>query len=310
MRECAGISLERRPVLVRDLFNREGRPSRARTKNHARGGIPRSCHSCQNPDRDGRYQRGVAAESTIDRLRPDETDAGATLLARSFVDERIFAYIFEGRDRDRVERATGSGFGRGSDHAYRLGRSTQPVLTERSSESGPHPSWSLPADGAAQFRFMRGLMGGMLRMAMTSRRALRLGSFARQLARLEPDEPFWNLVWVGVDPALQRHGIGSALADEVIRLADSSSTACWLVTFGPHTRSLYECPGASSRLRCSRLQTARPAGLSPGAAPAIEPTVLDESPRRANETPLDATSIRRQGGRMPQCAGMSLGSFV
>lgn len=90
---------------------------------------------------------------------------------------------------------------------------------------------------------MTGLVGAMLRMAVTSRRALRLGSFARQLARLEPDEPFWNLVWIGVDPDLQRHGIGGALADEVIRLADASSSPCWLVTFGPHTRALYERRG-------------------------------------------------------------------
>ena len=181
---------------------------------------------------------------TIDRLRQDETDAGATLLARSFVDERIFAYIFEGRDRDRVERATTKWFRAwirsclplGDVHAARLDGALVGVGVRI-------PPGGFPLHGAAQFRFMRGLMGGMLRMAMTSRRALRLGSFARQLARLEPDEPFWNLVWVGVDPALQRHGIGSALADEVIRLADSSSTACWLVTFGPHTRSLYERRG-------------------------------------------------------------------
>jgi GNAT superfamily N-acetyltransferase len=181
---------------------------------------------------------------TVDRLRSDETDAGASLLARSFVDERIFAHIFEGCERDRVERATTRWFRAWIRSCLPLGEVHAARLDGKLVGVGVRiPPGGFPLHRAAQIRFMRGLMGGMLRMAMTSRRALRLGSFARQLARLEPDEPFWNLVWIGVDPDLQRHGIGSALADEVIGLADSSSTACWLVTFGPHTRTLYERRG-------------------------------------------------------------------
>ena len=181
---------------------------------------------------------------TVDRLEPGETDAGATLLARSFVDERIFAYIFEGHARGRVERATTRWFRVWIRSCMPLGEVHAARLDGRLVGVGVRiPPQGFPLHGARQVRFMLGLVGAMLRMALTSRRALRLGSFARQLARLEPEQPFWNLVWIGVDPDLQRHGIGSALADEAIRLADSTSTPSWLVTFGPHTRALYERRG-------------------------------------------------------------------
>ena len=45
------------------------------------------------------------ADVSVDRLRPDEIESGTRLLARSFVGEPLFAYIFEGKDPRRVERA-------------------------------------------------------------------------------------------------------------------------------------------------------------------------------------------------------------
>lgn len=108
---------------------------------------------------------------TVDRLRSDETDAGATLLARSFVDERIFAYIFEGRDRDRVERATRKWFLAWIRSCLPLGEVHAARLDGRLVGVGVRiPPGGFPLRGAAQVRFMRGLIGGMLRMAMTSRR--------------------------------------------------------------------------------------------------------------------------------------------
>ena len=178
---------------------------------------------------------------TVDRLQPEETAPGAALLARSFVDERIFAHIFEGCERARVERAITPWFRVWIRSFLPLGEIHAARLDGRLVGVGVRiPPGGHPLGGLRQARFMFSLMAAMLRMTMTSRRAIRLGSFARQLARLEPNEPFWNLVWIGVDPDVQRHGVGRALADEVVALADSTSSPCWLVTFGPHTRALYE----------------------------------------------------------------------
>ena len=90
---------------------------------------------------------------------------------------------------------------------------------------------------------MLGLMRGVTRMSATSRRALKIPSLGSQLDRLEPHEPFWNLVWVGVSPEMQGRGVGSALANEIVRLIDARPAPGWFVTFGPQTRELYERRG-------------------------------------------------------------------
>jgi hypothetical protein len=41
----------------------------------------------------------------VDRLRQDEIESGARLLAGSFVGEPLFGYIFEGKVGGRIERA-------------------------------------------------------------------------------------------------------------------------------------------------------------------------------------------------------------
>ncbi len=181
---------------------------------------------------------------TVDRLRPDETAAGAALLARSFVEERFFAHAFEGRERGRVERAITPWFRAWIRSFMPLGEIHAARLDGRLVGVGVRiPPGGYPLPGTRQARFMLSLVTAMLSMAVTSRRALRLASFARELGRLEPNEPFWNLAWIGVEPDIQRHGVGGALADEVVALADSTSAPCWLVTFGPHTRALYERRG-------------------------------------------------------------------
>ncbi len=191
-----------------------------------------------------RAARAASPAVTVNRLHRDETDAGAALLARSFVDERLFAHIFEGRERGRVEQAITPWFRAWIRSFLHLGEVHAAYLEGRLVGVGVRiPPGGYPLGGLRQARFTLSLIAAMLRMAVHSRRAMRLGSLARQLGRLEPKEPFWNLAWIGVDPDTQRRGVGSALADEAVRLADSTASPCWLVTFGPHTRALYESRG-------------------------------------------------------------------
>lgn len=46
-----------------------------------------------------------------------------------------------------------------------------------------------------------------------------------------------------VDPKARRRGVAAALAAEVIGLADSEGVGCYLETFGPQTKALYERRG-------------------------------------------------------------------
>jgi ribosomal protein S18 acetylase RimI-like enzyme len=184
------------------------------------------------------------ADVIVDRLHPDEIESGARLLATSFVDEPLFAYIFEGKDPGRVERAVTSWFRswirsfiqQGEIHAARVDGTLVGVGVRV-------PPGGYPLRGTQKALFMLGLMRGVARMSATSRRALKMPSFGSELDRLEPHEPFWYLVWVGVSPELQGRGVGSALANEIVQLIDSRPAPGWFVTFGPQTRALYDRRG-------------------------------------------------------------------
>ena len=184
------------------------------------------------------------ADVIVDRLHPDEIESGARLLAASFVGEPLFGFMFEGKDRGRVERAITPWFRgwirsfmrQGEIHAARVGGRLGGVGVRV-------PPGGYPLHGTQKALFMLRLIRGVTRMSVTSRRALRMPSLGSQLDRLEPKEPFWNLAWVGVSPDLQGRGVGSALANEIVRLIDTRPAPGWFVTFGPRTRALYERRG-------------------------------------------------------------------
>jgi len=186
----------------------------------------------------------AAASFIVDRLRQDEIDSGATLLARSFVGEPLFGFIFEGKDRGRAERAMTPWF-RGWIRSFvRQGEIHAARVEGRLGGVGIRvPPGGYPLHGTHKALFMLRLIRGVARMSVTSRRALKIPSFGSQLDRLEPKEPFWNLAWVGVSPDVQGRGVGSALANEIVRLIDARPAPGWFVTFGPRTRALYERRG-------------------------------------------------------------------
>ena len=56
---------------------------------------------------------------------------------------------------------------------------------------------------------------------------------------MHPEEPHWYLAFVGVDPALQRTGVGSRLLAPVQALADHDGLPCYLETPFPETHAFY-----------------------------------------------------------------------
>jgi GNAT superfamily N-acetyltransferase len=105
------------------------------------------------------------------------------------------------------------------------------------------PPGGYPLHGTQKGALHAQVERGVARMSATPRRALKMPGFGSQLERLEPKEPFWMLAWVGVSPELQGRGVGSALANEVVRLIDARPAPGWFVTFGPRVRALYERRG-------------------------------------------------------------------
>jgi GNAT superfamily N-acetyltransferase len=54
-----------------------------------------------------------------------------------------------------------------------------------------------------------------------------------------PSEPHWYLMFVGVDPAVQRHGLGRQLLSYIHERADREGLTCYLETPFPQTRAFY-----------------------------------------------------------------------
>lgn len=63
------------------------------------------------------------------------------------------------------------------------------------------------------------------------------------LESLHPEAPHWYLAFVGIEPALQGHGIGRQLLAPVLGIADETSTICYLETPFPRTHAFYESLG-------------------------------------------------------------------
>ena len=181
---------------------------------------------------------------TVDRLRPDEIAEAANLLARSFLAEPLLGYVFEGKSPHAAVRAMHPWFrtwlrsfvGGGEIHTARQNDALVGVAIRMA------PGF-FPPTGFRKVSFTIRLIASVLRMGLTARRAFSLPAAASTIESREPNVPFWHLAWIGVDPDLQRNGIGSALADETIRVIKAQPAVAWLVTFGAHTRAIYEKRG-------------------------------------------------------------------
>ncbi len=65
-----------------------------------------------------------------------------------------------------------------------------------------------------------------------------LDGFA-ELAHQHPGDPHWYLAFVGVEPGLQRGGVGRQLLAPTLERADADGLPCYLETPFPETRAFY-----------------------------------------------------------------------
>ena len=59
------------------------------------------------------------------------------------------------------------------------------------------------------------------------------------MGEYHPHEPLWYLPVIGVDPARQGHGLGSALLSHVLAKVDSEGMPAYLEASSPRSRELY-----------------------------------------------------------------------
>lgn len=64
-----------------------------------------------------------------------------------------------------------------------------------------------------------------------------------QMEKFHPAEPHWYLPMIGVDPAHQGGGIGSALMAEALKAVDRDGSIAYLESSNPRNISLYERHG-------------------------------------------------------------------
>lgn len=70
-----------------------------------------------------------------------------------------------------------------------------------------------------------------------------LGQVGEQMRAYHPDAPHWYLAAVGVDPARQGEGLGSAMIKEGLRLCDAQGLPAYLESSNPRNIPLYERHG-------------------------------------------------------------------
>jgi GNAT superfamily N-acetyltransferase len=68
-------------------------------------------------------------------------------------------------------------------------------------------------------------------------------SMFEQMDALHPREAHWHLPLIGVDPAYQGKGIGSALLSQVLNLCDALKVSAYLEATSPRNVPLYERHG-------------------------------------------------------------------
>jgi ribosomal protein S18 acetylase RimI-like enzyme len=97
-------------------------------------------------------------------------------------------------------------------------------------------------------------MGPALLRAAGISRAVKSGRAMLRMQALHPREPHYYLFAIGVDPAEQGRGIGSALLHAVLRTCDQTKTAAYLEASTEGSSRLYARHGfrVTSELRMTR----------------------------------------------------------
>jgi ribosomal protein S18 acetylase RimI-like enzyme len=169
----------------------------------------------------------------LERLGPGELDAAAALLARAFSDDPVLSFLL-GPGREGELRLI---FGALSRDASRFGE----VAGVRADGALAGVAvWLAPGAHPLSLRRELRALPDWGRLARTHPRAVpRLLRASRTLDALHPPEPHWFLSLLGVEPGLQRRGIGRGLVDPGLRRAEGMGVPVHLDTGRPDNVAWY-----------------------------------------------------------------------
>lgn len=174
--------------------------------------------------------------SRIDVLAPKQAAAAGRVLSRSHADYPSFRHLFP--DPMRRTRALSAMFTGVTRDAARLGSAYGAIGS--GGEVQGVAVWLAPGkfpwSAARQLRGAGWMFSVLLADPRSFRRFMQTGANG---ARLHPDDQHWYLVSMGVDPALQRQGVGGRLLEPVLEMADRARIDCYLETADPRNAAYY-----------------------------------------------------------------------
>jgi GNAT superfamily N-acetyltransferase len=177
------------------------------------------------------------AQDVIDahRARAGERSQVVNALCRAFFEDPIYKWIIPDEDERRLSATIFYGsfveacWAHG--HVYAAGSGAGAALWVP-------PGEQLVCEGDAE-AFSRELV----QSAGDDACSARMAELLDMLDEHHPAEPCWHLTFMGVDPAAQGQGIGSALLATVLTRADHDDTPAYLEASCPQNRRLYERHG-------------------------------------------------------------------
>ena len=86
-------------------------------------------------------------------------------------------------------------------------------------------------------------MGMLLQQTVPEQNQEDVFAVLDQMGSYHPTEPHWYLPMIGVDPAHQGAGVGSALMNEALKIVDRDGLIAYLESSNPKNISLYERHG-------------------------------------------------------------------
>jgi ribosomal protein S18 acetylase RimI-like enzyme len=182
----------------------------------------------------------MSAAPIVRLARGDETGAASRVLTDAFVDEDGLNYwLRQGPAKERARRVFFDAAVRDVVHPMR-----RLDVAEMDGTIAGAAIWLKPGDRAFDLPPFRELLLTPLLFRVAGiegmRRATALG---RQLTALHPRMPHAHLVFLGVAPAMQGRGVGSAMLKQALAPLDATGTHAYLEASIERNIALYERHG-------------------------------------------------------------------